>query len=112
MSAGSNPYRLAIAGAARRRLAKLPKKDLDRIDAKTRALADNPRPLGVEKPTDADELSRVRVGDDRIVSTIDDGRRTVASAGKNHLYPMSPNRPGKVARVLPHACSGTPRPLS
>ena len=86
---GSNPYRLAIAGAARRRLAKLPKKDLDRIDAKIRALAGNPRPHGVKKLTDSDELYRVRVGDPRIVYTIDDPRRTVAIEdvrGRDDIY--------------------------
>lgn len=77
MSQGNRPYRIAIAGAVRRRLAKLAKKVLDRIDEKIRSLASNPRPHGVEKLTDQDDRYRVRIGDYRIVFTIDDENRTV-----------------------------------
>jgi mRNA interferase RelE/StbE len=89
MSAGSNRYRIVIAGAARRRLERLSRKDRDRIDAKILTLADNPRPHGVEKLTDADELYRVRVGDRRIIFTIDDSGGTVAVEdvrGRDDVY--------------------------
>ena len=78
-----------IAGAARRRIERLPKKERDRIDAKIRELADNPRPHGVEKLTDSDELHRVRVGFYRIVYRIDDRGRIIAvedMRGRDDVY--------------------------
>ena len=89
MSAGSNWYRIVIARAARRRLESLSKKDRERIDVKILTLADNPRPHGVEKLTDTDELYRVRVGDYRIIFTIDDSGRNVAVEdvrGRDDIY--------------------------
>jgi mRNA-degrading endonuclease RelE of RelBE toxin-antitoxin system len=53
MSAGSNLYRIVIAAAARRQVAKLGQSEQRRIDAKIRSLAENPRRPGVEKLTDA-----------------------------------------------------------
>jgi mRNA interferase RelE/StbE len=47
-------------------------------------LAENPRPPGVDKMTDAGGLHRVRVGDYRVVYAVDDSARivTVAAIGK------------------------------
>ena len=89
MSQGNDPYRIVIAGPARRRLARLAKRELDRIDERIWALAANPRPSGVEKLTDRDDLYRIRVGDYRVVYEIDDENRVVAIAdvrGRDDIY--------------------------
>lgn len=89
MSQGNSPYRIVIAGAARRRLAKLAKGERDRIDKKVLALASGPRPPGVEKLTDQNNLYRVRVGDYRVVFMIDDENRIVAVEdvrGRDDVY--------------------------
>ncbi len=89
MSLGNNPYRIVIAGAARRRLAKLAKGERDRIDDKIRSLASEPRPHGVEKLTDQGELFRVRVGAYRVVFAIDDRDRLIAVQdvrGRDDVY--------------------------
>lgn len=65
-------FSLVIAPAAQKQLAALDKDIFRRLDAKILALADNPRPHGVVKLTGPDELWRVRVGDWRIVYTIQD----------------------------------------
>lgn len=78
-----------IAAAARRRLAKLERKVRDRIDERIRSLGANPRPPGVEKLTDRGDLYRVRVGDYRVVFSIDDAGRVVAVEdvrGRDDVY--------------------------
>ena len=89
MSQGNSAYRLEIAGAARRRLAKLAKGERERIDKKIVGLASDPRPTGVKKLTDRGSLFRIRVGDYRIVFTIDDVSRIVAVEdvrGRDDIY--------------------------
>lgn len=49
---------------------------LDRVEARVRALAGDPRPVGSEKLSGSDAY-RLRVGDHRIVYRIDDTTRTV-----------------------------------
>ena len=60
----------------RKDLAKLPKADTQRIIEAIRALADNPRPPGVQKLS-GQECYRIRQGDYRIVFSIQDQERTV-----------------------------------
>lgn len=50
----------------------LPNDVFDRIDAKIRQLAENPRPDGVVKMKGADNEYRIRVGDYRIIYEIND----------------------------------------
>jgi mRNA interferase RelE/StbE len=64
--------------AAARALQKLQRKDLERVVAKIRGLADDPRPHGVEKLTDREDLYRIRSGDFRVVYAIDDEERSVS----------------------------------
>lgn len=61
-------YEIVLTRAARRDLAVLPKSVFKRVDAKIRALANNPHPLGSKKL--GDDLFRIRVGDYRIVYQI------------------------------------------
>jgi len=50
----------------------LPQDVRQRIDARIQSLADNPRPPGVEKLGGEERLYRVRVGDYRVVYSIED----------------------------------------
>lgn len=69
-------YNLTIKPSAEKALDRIPKKVLRQIVARVTALADNPRPRGVEKLS-GEEQYRIRQGDYRIVYSIDDTRRTV-----------------------------------
>ena len=65
-------YRIRLTPEARRNLLKLPKDVLRRVDARILALAEEPRPRQSRKLRGADDLWRVRVGDYRIVYTLED----------------------------------------
>ena len=72
-------YTIRLEGRAERQLKALPDVVLRRVDAKLRALAVVPRPKGVKKLQGREgEGWRVRVGDYRILYTIDDGERLVS----------------------------------
>lgn len=64
-------YSLEIKRSAAKELAHLPSKDRGRIVARIQALADDPRPTGVEKLS-GQERYRVRQGDYRILYEIED----------------------------------------
>jgi len=70
-------YAIEIAPPAVRTLRNLPRTDQRRIAARIDALAENPRPPGVEKLEGADDLYRMRAGDYRIVYRIEDERLLV-----------------------------------
>jgi mRNA interferase RelE/StbE len=53
------------------------KKDRQRVVARIRALADEPRPVGCEKLAGVEGRFRVRQGNFRIVYAIDESSRTV-----------------------------------
>lgn len=57
---------------------------LPRILARMQGLADNPRPLGVERIQGTQGGHRVRVGDYRILYTIDDAQQVVTIARVRH----------------------------
>ena len=66
-------YRLLIKKSAAKELEAIAgKKDRQRIAERIRALADDPRPPGVEKLSGTNEKYRVRQGDFRIVYEIQD----------------------------------------
>ena len=70
-------YRVRLTPAAGRDLRALDRPVLRRIDAKILALAEDPRPNGVEKLTGDDNILRVRVGDYRILYTIEDAALSI-----------------------------------
>jgi mRNA interferase RelE/StbE len=70
-------YEVQLTRAAERGLSGLSKADLRRIDAKIRALADDPRPHGVKKLEGSGELYRIRAGDYRILYQIEDARLVI-----------------------------------
>jgi mRNA interferase RelE/StbE len=70
-------YAVVLRKSAARELSKLPKAAQQRIAQEIDGLAVNPRPQGVKKLAGADQLFRVRVGDYRVVYTIEDQRLIV-----------------------------------
>lgn len=70
-------YRLDIKPSAEKDLDRLDNAIFDRVDAKAGLLTDNPRPPGSKKLKGYRDLWRMRVGDWRIVYSIDDRARVV-----------------------------------
>lgn len=66
-------YKVELKKSANKELAKLPKPTLKKVVLKLRTLEQEPRPTGCKKLKSNEELWRVRVGDYRVVYTIDDG---------------------------------------
>lgn len=77
-------YELAFRPAALRALRKLDRQVTERIRAAAEALRDDPRPPGAKMLTGLHGLWRIRVGDYRIVYTIDDQRNVVRVAAVGH----------------------------
>jgi addiction module toxin, RelE/StbE family len=67
-----NDYAITFARSARRDLERLSPKEVSRIFAKIEALANTPRPAGCRKLVGESNLWRIRVGDYRVVYSIDD----------------------------------------
>jgi mRNA interferase RelE/StbE len=77
-------YALAFRPAALRALRKLDRQAAERIKAATERLRDDPRPPGAKMLTGLHGLWRIRIGDYRVVYTIDDQRRVVRIAAAGH----------------------------
>lgn len=69
-------YKILIKSSAAKELARLPKKDIQRITSKIKSLSADPRPLGCEKLS-AQERYRIRQGNYRIVYSIEDDKLIV-----------------------------------
>ena len=69
-------YEIEIEPKVQREIGRIPPPDINRIRDRIDALADDPRPAGVEKLTDVGGY-RIRQGTYRIVYTIDDGAHVV-----------------------------------
>jgi mRNA interferase RelE/StbE len=65
-------YTVTLRPAAQRALKRLDKPVQKRIAEALRSLANEPRPPGVKALTGASELLRIRVGDYRIIYSVDD----------------------------------------
>jgi len=70
-------YTITFARSARRELEALDEKMVNRIFPKIENLSTIPRPVGCRKLTGNKHLWRIRVGDYRIVYTINDDRNLV-----------------------------------
>jgi mRNA interferase RelE/StbE len=70
-------YKLSVARSARKELQAMDRVVAMRIISRLEPLAQDPRPAGCAKLEGAADLWRVRVGDYRIIYTIDDRARTV-----------------------------------
>lgn len=77
-------YKLTIAVRAAKDLAVLPSDLARRVDAAILALAHEPRPHGVKKLKGERTVWRARVGDYRIVYSIDDKAHVVDIIGVPH----------------------------
>ena len=69
-------YSVLIKPSAAKELERLPDKLRRQVAKRIQALAENPRPLGVEKLT-GEDLYRIRQGDHRVVYSIADAVLTV-----------------------------------
>jgi len=70
-------YSISFARSARKELERLSHDVADRILAKVETLAENPRPAGVIKLHGQENLWRVRIGDYRVIYSIDDLSKAV-----------------------------------
>jgi mRNA interferase RelE/StbE len=70
-------YQIVIKPSAVKELDRLPLPVAKRVVAKIKALAKNPRPIGVKKLEGEPVRWRIRAGDWRVIYSIDDGRRAV-----------------------------------
>lgn len=71
------PCRIEFAPRAARQFTALTKQVRTRLIPRINALAEDPRPSGVRTLSDADDLCRLRVGDYRIIYSIQDQRLLV-----------------------------------
>ena len=76
-------YSVDIHSPAKKSLFRLPENVQTRIARSMLALADNPRPHGVAKLSGR-EAWRIRVGDYRVIYTIDDPRKEVVIYAIGH----------------------------
>lgn len=76
-------YTVLILPRADRELESLPAEIAERIDAAIQALAANPRPPGCKKLRNEDRY-RIRVGNYRVLYTIDDRQKMIVVAAVGH----------------------------
>ena len=69
-------YKILIKKSAAGELAKIPRKDLEKIVRRVRDMEQDPRPSGCRKLSGKDKY-RLRQGDYRIVYAVDDSQRIV-----------------------------------
>jgi mRNA interferase RelE/StbE len=70
-------YEIRFTRAAERGLVSLRREDLSRVDAAILGLAENPHPPGSKQLKGTDDQYRIRVGDYRVVYTIEAKRLVV-----------------------------------
>jgi mRNA interferase RelE/StbE len=70
-------YTLTLARSARKELEHLPSSIADRILSRLESLQENPRPHGAIKLQGEKNLWRMRVGDYRVVYSVDDTNKIV-----------------------------------
>ena len=70
-------YRIDFARSARKQLESLPDSMAMRVLTRIEALKQTPRPNGCRKLVGSDNLWRIRIGDYRVIYSIDDGKQIV-----------------------------------
>ena len=70
-------YKVVVNNRARKDIRKLTDTTYKRIRRKLLSLSENPRPREYKKLQDEEDKYRIRVGDYRILYSIDDGQKTV-----------------------------------
>ena len=71
------PYKVTLARSARKELESLPEPLQSRVLGRIEALGSNPRPSGCRKLEGAEDVWRIRVGDYRLIYSVDDSRHLV-----------------------------------
>ncbi len=71
------PYRILLTKQVEKQINALPHQVATRIEQHTEALHTNPRPPGVKKLKGQLQTYRVRVGNWRIINTIDDSTQEI-----------------------------------
>jgi mRNA interferase RelE/StbE len=77
-------YSISLARSARKELEQLPGQITEKILVALEGLAGNPRPTGVKKLHGQKNLWRIRIGDYRVIYSIDDASRKVDVAIIRH----------------------------
>jgi mRNA interferase RelE/StbE len=77
-------HRITLARSARKELEALPASVLARVWSRIEGLAAEPRPRGSRKIRGARSLWRLRVGDYRVIYTVDDQHRLVDVVAVRH----------------------------
>jgi mRNA interferase RelE/StbE len=77
-------YQVEFRSSADRELSRLDRQMLARVVAAIDELGEQPRPPGVRKLAGAEHTYRIRVGDYRIVYTIDDATKVVTVERVRH----------------------------
>jgi mRNA interferase RelE/StbE len=77
-------YRVTMAKSAEKELLSLDPPLVRRIFSKIQALGDHPRPSGCKKLVGGTGEWRIRIGDYRVIYTIDDSERIVDISGVRH----------------------------
>lgn len=70
-------YRIYLDGRAQKDLDRLPGNTLRRVLEALTALRENPRPPGCLKLRGSEDAYRIRVGDYRVLYSVDDGAQTI-----------------------------------
>lgn len=78
-------YKIRLSNKVLKYLETIPKNDFLKIDAVILSLKNNPRPIGIKKLVDI-EGYRIRVGNYRILFTIDDDIKIVS------IYKIAPRK--------------------
>jgi mRNA interferase RelE/StbE len=71
------PYKVTLARSARRELEHLPEPLQSRVLRRIEALGSIPRPGGCRKLEGAEDLWRIRIGEYRLIYSIDDSRQMI-----------------------------------
>ena len=77
-------YAVTFSRPARKELQKLPPQLVERVFPKIESLVHQPRPAGCKKLQGAQNLWRIRVGDYRVVYSVDDSRAAVDIVAVRH----------------------------
>lgn len=77
-------YSITFAKSARKELEALSNPLIKRIFSRIEALADSPRPSGCKKLKGSEDLWRIRIGDYRVVYSIDDNGQVVDVIAVRH----------------------------
>jgi mRNA interferase RelE/StbE len=77
-------FMIVFARSARKELESLPDRIVEKVLQKIEGLANSPKPIGSRKLSGEKNMWRLRVGDYRVVYTVDDRRRLIDIVAVRH----------------------------